>query len=777
MPPADLPRYGFTLSGLPGDTFQVIQFSGKEGLSQLYEFDILLASANQQIDLDVVHSGRARMTVHRPGKRELMLNGVILDFDQLEQNHGLTFYRALVVPRAWGLTQIKTTQIFLNDEMHHVLECILQQAQLQAGIDYEFRLAVTYPRRDWICQYDETHWNFFNRLMERAGLYFFFEQTPEREKLVVTDTAMSHVPLPAEGGLSYRPPSALAAPVDPETARSFRCALHRLPKEVLIRDYNYRTLQQVEGRHEVSRTGMGDVYRHVEDLRSNAEARYVAKARAEGMACQGLRFHGETAAPFLRPGFTFRLSDHYRADFNREYTTIELRHEGHQEAYIATQVDPTRQPRQDRPFYRNTFVAIPSDVQFRPEPKTPRPIVAGPVTAWIDAEGDGQYAEMDALGRYKVAFPLDLSGRKDGRASHWIRMMTPYGGPGHGMHFPLLKGTEVLVVFRDGNPDKPVIAGVVPNQYQKMVVTQENASQNRLTTAGGNKLHMEDKDGGQNLLLSTPVKGTYVSLGSHSLASSGNGGGAGGASPAVATNFSSAGLGSDNQDDHKSGDDKGTFGSEDGLTLFTDGWLNIKAMETTAVTLVNKNELVIGLFTDHVLAGRTEITLGGKFELTAPWLKAITPEATEIKEKLTKLTDRATKVENDVVTVNKTITTMSQTATDIRNDLTSLDTKRVAVIETAITTYGKRIDTVEDDVKTCQKSITTVEQEVKTVGEEVKTKASSSEVSESVDKVSTDVNKIAETVTKMEATVTKLGEEESVIKSEISQICMQMQII
>jgi type VI secretion system secreted protein VgrG len=778
MASADHTRYEFTISGLPDDLFHVVQFTGKEGLSQLYEFDILLASANQEIDLDAVQTGLARITVIRPDKQALSLGGIILNFDQLEQNHGLTFYRAYVVPKAWWLTQIRTTQIFLDDEMHHVLEAILKQADLRPGIDYEFRLALNYPKRDWICQYDETHWNFFNRLMERGGLYFFFEQTSLGEKLVVTDTAMSHTPLPGEGELKYRPPSALGESTTPETARSFRCALHRTPREVLIRDYNYRTLQQVEGRHEVSEHGLGTVYRHVEDLRSNAEARYVAKARAEGMACLGRRFHGETAAPFLRPGFTFNLSGHYRSDFNRDYITIEMTHEGNQQAYIATLAGRPGQSTQDKPFYRNTFVAIPSDIQFRPEPKTPRPIVAGPITAWIDAEGEGKYAEVDALGRYKVAFPMDLSGRKDGKASHWIRMMTPYSGNGHGLHLPLHKGTEVLVIFRDGNPDKPVIAGAVPNQYQKMVVTEENATQCRLTTAGDNRFHIEDRDGGQGVLLSTPVKGTYLSLGSHMQASSGNAGGTSGeSSNGAATSFSNTSLGSDNQDDHKSDDDKGTIGSEDGFTIFTDGWLNIKATETTAITLINKNELVVGLFTDHVLGGRTEMTLGGKFELTTPWLKAITPEATEIKEKLTKLTDRTTAVENNVTKVTSDITTITNTTTAIRNDLTTLDTTRVAVVETTINTHGQRIDTVDQEVKTCQNSIKTVQSEVKVVAEEVNTKASSTEVSESVNQVRTEVNKMSTSITSIEDSVTKLGSQETIIKNEIANICMQMQII
>ena len=47
------------------------------------------------------------------------------------------------------------------------------------------------------------------------------------------------------------------------------------------------------------------------------------------------------------------------------------------------------------------------------------------LNAKVDGAGSGQYAELDELGRYKVILPFDLSGRKDGKASAWLRMMQP----------------------------------------------------------------------------------------------------------------------------------------------------------------------------------------------------------------------------------------------------------------------------------------------------------------------------------------------------------------
>ena len=55
--------------------------------------------------------------------------------------------------------------------------------------------------------------------------------------------------------------------------------------------------------------------------------------------------------------------------------------------------------------------------------------------------------------------------------SSWLRMAQPYAGENHGMHFPLHKGTEVLLTFIDGDPDRPIVQGAVPNAETSSPVT------------------------------------------------------------------------------------------------------------------------------------------------------------------------------------------------------------------------------------------------------------------------------------------------------------------
>ena len=79
----------------------------------------------------------------------------------------------------------------------------------------------------------------------------------------------------------------------------------------------------------------------------------------------------------------------------------------------------------------------------------------------VDGPADSEYAQIDDRGRYRVKVLFDESDRSGDKASTWLRMMQPHAGSPEGMHFPLRKGTEVLLAFLRGDPDRPIIAGAV----------------------------------------------------------------------------------------------------------------------------------------------------------------------------------------------------------------------------------------------------------------------------------------------------------------------------
>jgi hypothetical protein len=95
---------------------------------------------------------------------------------------------------------------------------------------------------------------------------------------------------------------------------------------------------------------------------------------------------------------------------------------------------------------------------------------------------------------------MDISGRGGGKASAWIRMAQPYVGKGYGQHFPLTPGAEVMLTFLDGNPDRPVISGALPNAETGNIVNSSSSALSGLGTKGGSSL-MFGEDGGQQKVL------------------------------------------------------------------------------------------------------------------------------------------------------------------------------------------------------------------------------------------------------------------------------------
>jgi type VI secretion system secreted protein VgrG len=143
--------------------------------------------------------------------------------------------------------------------------------------------------------------------------------------------------------------------------------------------------------------------------------------------------------------------------------------------------------------FRSTFEAVPFDVQYRPERRTPWPSIAGVVHAHVDSGSSGKFSTLDSQSRYRIRFPFDSAGKKGEQSSTWVRLAQSYAGSGYGSHYPLHMGTEVLVAFYDGDPDRPVIVGAVPNAVTPAASAGSNASQSTIRSASGIHIAMDDE--------------------------------------------------------------------------------------------------------------------------------------------------------------------------------------------------------------------------------------------------------------------------------------------
>ena len=583
MAEASKPKFTFESKGADKNTFSVVRFRGTEGLSSIYRFSIMLISEKSDVDIGSVLQKPAEFRIKR-SDGDIPFKGILSSFEQLHQVGKMSFYRAELVPRLWWTTLTHCNQIFLHENAQGYIGDVLQKAGLKQGLSFDFKLQSSYPGRKYVCQYDESHFNFVSRWMERDGMYYYFEQTDQGEKMVITDTHIAHSPMEEGTVFTYSPPNNLDHTKREEIVRNFMLKQQPMPKKVLLKDYNYRKPSlEMKSEAIVSPTGMGEIYIYGEHFKTPGEGNTLAQIRAQEFLCREKVFHSVSTVPYVRAGYIFELKDHYRQDFNQRYLTTDVTHEGSQEAYLVSGLGLNLASDSDRMYYRNSFTCIPAQTQFRAERKAIKPKFSGTMNAKIDASGSGQYAELDSHGRYKVIMPFDESGRNGGKATTWLRMGQPYGGSNHGMHFPLHKGTEVLVTCIDGDPDRPIIQAAAPNPENPSLVNDTNQTKCIIATGGQNVIHMQDKQGSEGLHLKTPNGNTNLRLGS-------------------------------SKTESDSGD-----GEKDGVWLQTENDIKIGGKNLGKWLLGQEFSLTTGSKEEIMLGNVTEVNAGVKEELNAVW--------------------------------------------------------------------------------------------------------------------------------------------------------------
>ena len=100
----------------------------------------------------------------------------------------------------------------------------------------------------------------------------------------------------------------------------------------------------------------------------------------------------------------------------------------------------------------------------------------------------------------------------NGESSHPVRLMQSYSGNNYGSHFPLHSGTEVVISCVNGDPDRPILLGTLPNPNTSSPVSSSNNSQNILRTWGGNELLMDDFKNSEKIKLFTKNENNLLNL-------------------------------------------------------------------------------------------------------------------------------------------------------------------------------------------------------------------------------------------------------------------------
>lgn len=508
--------FRFEADGMPEDTFHVLSFRGTEALSSLFSFDVELVSKNMSLDLEELLAGNAKLTIKRGGGfPDAVFAGRPAAARQTGSFGEYAYYSVTLRPAFWKFTQLVQSAIFLNKTAPETVDELISEER-GFPLSFEMRLTAEYPKQEFAMQHEESVYDYIAWRMEQQGAYFYF--APDGDKVIFSDSPQSHDG-PA-GTIYYSPATGLEGDKTGEVATSFSLCQTPLPARVVVRSYSWKNPNvPIVAEADVSPRGFGDVYLAHEPAETHADAQRIAEIRAEELKCRSKIYSGVSASPLMRPGAVFTLDRHYNEKFNRDYMVTEVTHEGAQEAFISMGLGIPIRGAVEHLFYRNEFRCIESDTPYRPERKAPRAKITGVMRAFVDGAGSGARAETDEYGRYKLIFPFDISGRKGGNGSCWIRMSQQQAGPDSGLALPVQPGVEALVSFEEGDPDRPYISGVLASGETGSIYGSGNQNISGLRTAGGNQITINDEDNKQGISMMMPTgSGIMMSAGSSDLA-------------------------------------------------------------------------------------------------------------------------------------------------------------------------------------------------------------------------------------------------------------------
>ncbi|HCX6145608.1 TPA: type VI secretion system tip protein VgrG [Escherichia coli] len=514
-----LNRYRLDIPSCPS-SLDVEDFSGTEGISKIYRYDIIFTSTDRYPDAAWFLRKSATLIMGTGLLESLTeqkkVHGVITDFRRISGSEDQAQYRITLKPFISLLDkQFRTHRFFVNKSVPEVVEQILTEHGLK-GWEYEFSLKRTYPKREQINQYQESDLRFIQRLLAEVGIFYFFTLHPDAQTEVIHfgDTQAALI---FDKTLPVNSPSGMSdSGTDSVWALNVE---HRVVEgRVITNDYNHREAQNIlmsvpadMTRGEGYDTSYGEVYhyrpRHTErgDKIDPAPetANFWARLDHERFLVEQTRITGKSTDASLLPAQVLTITDSIPPVLPAPL----------QEPVLLTQVLFTGS-RKSALQVMLSAVPYSEIVCWRP-PLLPRPKITGTMTARVTSAKEGDiYAWQDASGMYRVKFDADRDDKNPGQESMPVRLAKPYSGDAYGFHFPLIQGTEVAIAFEEGDPDRPYIAHALHDSRHVDHVTDKNGTRNVIRTPANNKLRMEDKRGEEHIKLSTEYGGkTQLNLG------------------------------------------------------------------------------------------------------------------------------------------------------------------------------------------------------------------------------------------------------------------------
>ena len=478
------------------DVLLLTGFSGEEGISRLFRFQLSLLSTQESIAFDDIVGKEVTVRITLADGSPRYFCGIISNFTQCGRDLNFVSYEAEMVPWLWFLTRTSDCRIFQNKKVPDIITQIFDELSLK---NYKLQIYGTHQEREYCVQYRETDFNFISRLMEEEGIFYFFEHDDGVHTLVLADDPSANKPCPNQTQARFT--GIETGQQEEDLIHQWRVRQELRPGVYSQSDYNFQQpsqplLSSISGK---SSFEVYDFHPGEYQLQPNGDQ--LVRTRLQEFEAPLMVATGVSDCRAFATGHKFDLKEHYRDDMNQSWLLTSITHSATEPGSFASGGTGAES------HYSNTFECIPYATPYRPPRVTPHPTIQGTQTAVVVGPS-GEEIYPDQYGRVKVQFHWDREGKMDEKSSCWIRVSQQWAGKQWGAMFLPRIGQEVIVGFLEGDPDQPIIIGRVYNAVEMPPYalpdekTKSTVKTNSSPGSGGfNELRFEDKKGSEQVFI------------------------------------------------------------------------------------------------------------------------------------------------------------------------------------------------------------------------------------------------------------------------------------
>ena len=358
------------------------------------------------------------------------------------------------------------------------------------------------PAQNYTVQWKETDHDFLVRLFQKYGIFYWTRQDNGKQVLV-----LGNKPIAWDNGADGnkgRARIASGSSADNHISE-WQIDYQFVPGKHAGRDWNFEDPNRAQQSDVISTVKLPrnisyELYQYPALAMNRRDAEKQITSHAQTLEAAHQTIVGESDIRELAAGAKVTPFD--LANPSHVYETaviMSIEHTAVNQSYEATEGDI-------EPDYCNKFTALPASLPATPQRTMPRPRIDGTLPAII-AGPEGEEIHCDKHGRVKGYFLWDRQATKNGNDTDWIRVLQPWAGGGWGVQVIPRIGMEVIVIFEDGDPDRPLIIGLLPNPNMKV---PENLPANKTKMVmksqthkgpGFNEMTFEDENGRQEIYM------------------------------------------------------------------------------------------------------------------------------------------------------------------------------------------------------------------------------------------------------------------------------------